>query len=245
MKKFIAPSIQDALNLAIQEFACSIEEVEYEIAVSPKKGFFGFGKQDAVIVAQKKNHQKIKPEEDEKEIQRENIDSYLPIQDAFFQEKPASKKPSLQDAKIAKEIRELFKLLPYRIDQIKVKIEREDWLYVEFDGPDCGLLIGEKGYRYHAIHYLLSVWIKKDYALNLRLEIADFLKNKEKRVEEYLEEHYDKMISRSFFQTQPFDPLSASIALRRFREAIPDKYIVMKTISESESVIVVNDFRSR
>lgn len=265
MKKFVGETIQDALHQALCEFSCSPNDLEYEVVLSPKKGFLGFGKQDAVILAQKKQDAHCSPKESvsvdiqDKEIQDINHefqiqdmhqrsgeisiqDSYSQIQDNFFQDKLL---PQDIAKKLEQEIKELFSYLPYEISQIKIKIEKDESVYVEINGSDCGLLIGEKGYRYNAIYYLLSVWIKKEYGFNLRLEIADFLKNKERKIEEYLEENYSKIVSRSFFQTQAFDPLSASIALRRFREAIPDKYIVSKQITENESVILINDFRSR
>ncbi|MCE3047457.1 Jag N-terminal domain-containing protein [Helicobacter kayseriensis] len=227
MKKFVGSSIQEALHQALCEFSCAPNELEYEVVLSPRRGILGFLKRDAIILAQKKSS-------------NGGQDSYSQIQNNFFQDKPSAQDIGDQ---IAREIKELFSHLPYEIDQIKAKVHGREFVFVEFNGVDCGLLIGEKGYRYHAIYHLLSAWIKKEYGMNLRLEIADFLKNKEKKVEEYLEEYYDKIISRTFFQTQAFDSLSASIALKRFRETIPDKYIVMKQISENESVIVVNDFR--
>lgn len=263
MKKFTGETIHDAIHQALCEFSCSPNNLEYEVVLSSKKGFLGFGKQDAVILAQKKQstspsleetflqeiqetqnaHQESQVQDVHQESNEVSIqDSYSQIQDNFFQDKL-----STQDIakKIEQEIKELFSYLPYEISQVKVKAEKDEGIYVEFDGADCGLLIGERGYRYSAIFYLLSVWIKKEYGLNLRLEIADFLKNKEQKIEAYLEENYDKIISRPNFQTQTFDLLSASIALKRFREAIPDKYIVSKQIAENESIILISDFRSR
>lgn len=247
MKKFVGASIKEAVDRARLEFLCRESELEYEVVVEPKKGFFGlFGKQEAVILAWKKEeqiHKDAKQEFKSHQMQENQAqDSYAQIQDNFFGEKPAT--PDLTK-KLHKEISELLALLPYKIEEIKVKIEQNSYVNLEINGEDCGLLIGEKGYRYKAIHYLLSVWIKKDYGLGLRLEIADFLKNKERKIEEYLEEHYESIISRSSFQTQIFDPLSAGIALRKFREAMPDKYIVIKQISENESIILVNEFRGR
>lgn len=253
MKKFIGTSIQEALINASRDFACLVDEIEYEIILPPKRGFLGLWKKDAVILAQKKEYKNKECKNQEfKNQEFKNIEEqgsalsndfqlgYGQVEENFFQEK------ALDCAnKLSKEIYNLLTLLPYEIDQVKVKIEKDSYANVEITGRDCGLLIGERGYRYSAIYYLLSIWIKKDYGLGLRLEIADFLKNKEKEVEAYLEEHYDMITSRTFFQSQSFDPLTTSIALRRFREAIPNKYIVARQISEFESVIVINEFRAK
>lgn len=261
MKRFSATTIQEALKNASVYFGCSQEELEYEIALEPKSGFLGFGKQDAIIVARKRNVQYEQTQANLASIQKENLQEYgecrdcedeyiqadgskshySQIEENFFQEKMT---PAEIARNLSQEITELFALLPYEIDNVKVRVEQEV-VYVEFFGADCGLLIGERGYRYSSIYHLLAIWIKKEYGMGLRLEIADFLKNKEKKIEEYLEENYDQIISRTFFQSRAFDPLTANIALRRFREAIPDKYIIIKQISEIESVISINEFRTK
>lgn len=249
MKRFTAPTIQEALKNASVYFGCPQEELEYEIALEPKSGFLGFGRCDGIIVARKRGERSLKEskefenlasiEEEVEPLSEKN--SFSQIEENFFQERLT---PSEIAKKLTKEINELFALLPYEIDNIKVRVEGEI-VYIEFFGADCGLLIGERGYRYSSIYHLLAIWIKKDYGMGLRLEIADFLKNKERKIEEYLEENYNQIISRTFFQSRTFDPLTASIALRRFREAIPDKYIIIKQISEIESVISINEFRTK
>lgn len=267
MKRFSAPTIQEALKNASVYFGCPQEELEYEIALEPKSGFLGFGKQDGIIVARKREANKseigkseankseevistqkleefeesFKAYEDDYTTPTASKSHYSQIEENFFQERMT---PSEIARKLSKEITELFALLPYEIECVKVRVEQEI-VYVEFFGADCGLLIGERGYRYSSIYHLLAIWIKKEYGMGLRLEIADFLKNKEKKIEEYLEENYDQIISRTFFQSRTFDPLTASIALRRFREAIPDKYIIIKQVSEIESVISINEFRTK
>lgn len=254
MKRFNAPTIQEALKNASVYFGCPQEGLEYEIALEPSNGFLGFGRRDGIIVARKRGGQEViaspkvkesKEFEDissfEEEYSQSPKNPYSQIEEIFFQEKPT---PSEIAKKLTKEVNELFALLPYEIENIKVRVEGEV-VHIEFFGADCGLLIGEKGYRYSSIYYLLAIWIKKEYGMGLRLEIADFLKNKEKKIEEYLEENYNQIISRTFFQSRAFDPLTASIALRRFREAIPDKYIIIKQVSEIESVISINEFRTK
>lgn len=272
MKRFSAPTIQEALKNASVYFGCPQEELEYEIALEPKSGFLGFGRQDAIIVVRKRSVQTNQTQgsqvqidpiqasqvqvgsiEDSQEIQDcKNYEDeytqpdvsksqYSQIEENFFQDKMSSAEIA---KKLSKEITELFSLLPYEIESVKGRVEQET-VCIEFSGEDCGLLIGEKGYRYSSIYHLLAIWIKKEYGMGLRLEIADFLKNKEKKIEDYLEENYDQIISRTFFQSRTFDPLTASIALRRFREAFPDKYIIIKQVSEIESVISINEFRTK
>lgn len=260
MKRFSAPTLELAIALAKSEFECSITELEYEVAVYPKKGFLGLFSQEAIIVAQKTQSSKPLQEENAVSEKEEKKEFYSQIEENFFQDKPLQEHAQKEEKsfkhtqsqsqdksvaqKILKELKGLFAKLPYEIAEIKVKVEKEI-VFIELLGNDCGLLIGEKGYRYSAIYHLLSIWIRKEYDMGLRLEIADFLKNKEQRIVAYIEEHYDQIVSRTFFQTRSFDVLTASIALRYFREAIPDRYIVIKPISEDESVIIINEFRGK
>ena len=259
MKRFSAESIQEAISNASIYFGCPKEEIEYEIAVEPSRGFLGIGRRDGVIVARKREKSESSlqnsfetPKEAPLSSMQEDyvIDkscytqggNCMQIEENFFQERLS---PQELCEQIAQEIDSLFSHLPYNINPAKVRIESDGVVNIEFSGEDCGLLIGEKGYRYSSIYHLLAIWIKKEYGMGLRLEIADFLKNKEKRIEEYLEENYEQIISRTFFQSRTFDPLTASIALRRFREAIPDTYIIIKQVSEIESVISINEFRTK
>jgi spoIIIJ-associated protein len=62
----------------------------------------------------------------------------------------------------------------------------ENTLLVEFTGPDAALMIGKEGYRYKALSYMLFNWINAVYGMQLRLEIAEFLKNQEESISRYL-----------------------------------------------------------
>lgn len=261
MKRFNAPTIQEALKNAAVYFGCHQEELEYEIAIEPSNGFLGIGRRDGVIVARKREvskaqeapqkhgliveSQEVQMPQEEYVIDRScytQVGTCTQIEENFFQERLS---PQELCEEIAREVDSLFALLPYNINPAKVRMETPEIVNIEFSGEDCGLLIGEKGYRYSSIYHLLAIWIKKEYGMGLRLEIADFLKNKERKIEEYLNENYEQITTRTFFQSRTFDPLTASIALRRFREAIPDKYIIIKQVSEIESVISINEFRTK
>ncbi|MBD3808299.1 MAG: Jag N-terminal domain-containing protein, partial [Epsilonproteobacteria bacterium] len=51
MKKFEAPSLEDAYLEASKFFECSILELQCEVIQNPTKGIFGFGKKNAIIIA--------------------------------------------------------------------------------------------------------------------------------------------------------------------------------------------------
>ena len=53
MKKFEAKTLEEAYELAALDFECSVTEITFEVIQQPSKGFFGFGKKNAVIMALK------------------------------------------------------------------------------------------------------------------------------------------------------------------------------------------------
>ncbi|BCZ18888.1 hypothetical protein NHP190012_05300 [Helicobacter sp. NHP19-012] len=114
-------------------------------------------------------------------------------------------------------------------------------LLIEINGPDSALIIGEKGYRYNALSYLLFNWIHYKHNYNIRLEVASFLKDQEEMMEVYLQGVMMAVHEVGKAQTKPLDGMLLHIALKRLREAFPNKHVVIEQNSQHESVVVVND----
>ena len=140
------------------------------------------------------------------------------------------------------ELNMLFAKLPFKIERIRVSPFDENTLYVEFRGEDSALLIGKEGYRYKAISYLLFNWINSKYGLMVRLEIAEFLRNQEEMIRNYLAPVVENIKRFGKGQTRPLDGVLAHIALRHLREEFPDKYVSFRLDSEGERYVIVNDF---
>lgn len=51
MKKFEAPTLEEAYAEAAKAFSCSITELEIQVVQNPSRGFLGFGRKPAIIVA--------------------------------------------------------------------------------------------------------------------------------------------------------------------------------------------------
>ncbi|WP_457594805.1 Jag N-terminal domain-containing protein [Hydrogenimonas sp.] len=51
MKKFEAQTLEEAYAAAAKEFTCSVTELDIQIVQNPSRGFLGFGRKNAVIVA--------------------------------------------------------------------------------------------------------------------------------------------------------------------------------------------------
>ncbi len=163
------------------------------------------------------------------------------VVDKFFEE-------SCQPGEVAAEIKEkidaLFKHACFDIDEIKVCEHDDKTILVEFTGKDAALLIGKEGYRYKALSYMLYNWINATYQLQLRLEIAEFLKNQEEMICKYLEGVYVNIDRDGRAQTKILDGVLVQIALRELRGSYPDKYVAIRSTRDGAKFIIVNSFNN-
>lgn len=139
-------------------------------------------------------------------------------------------------------IQEMLSYTPYKIDNVNVGFYDNQTLSIYIDGEDSALLIGERGYRYKAISYLLFNWIQPTYGYNIRLEIAQFLQNQEDAIDAYLVGIINEVKREGRAQTKPLDGILAFIALKKLRGHFPDKYISFRENPQNERYIIINDF---
>ncbi|MCI6299110.1 MAG: protein jag, partial [Campylobacter sp.] len=141
-------------------------------------------------------------------------------------------------------LKTLFGASDFKIHIEEVSKYVENSVYIKLDGEDCALLIGKEGYRYKALSSLLYNWINSKYNLNVRLEIAEFLKNQEAGMRVYLEGIIRRVEENGHAITKPLDGVLIKIALEQLRERFKDKYVGIKN-SEEGKYILINDFYSR
>jgi spoIIIJ-associated protein len=147
-------------------------------------------------------------------------------------------------SEVKKDINNLFQNTCYEIDEVEVDFHDEETLYIEFNGKDSALLIGKEGYRYKALSYILFNWINEKYGLMLRLEVAEFLKNQEEAIYNYLAPVIETIKETGTYKTKPLDGILVHIALKRLREEFPNKYVAVKTNVRGDKYVLVNEYRS-
>jgi len=163
------------------------------------------------------------------------------VVDNFFEEKCS---PSEVATEIKEKVDALFKHACFDIDEINVKEHDANTILVEFTGKDAALLIGKEGYRYKALSYMLYNWINATYQLQLRLEIAEFLKNQEEMIGKYLEGVFTNIDRDGKAQTKILDGVLVQIALRELRAAYPDKYVAIRSTRDGAKFIIINSFNN-
>ncbi|GAA7640191.1 Jag N-terminal domain-containing protein [Helicobacter pylori] len=263
MQNFIeikAKTLEEALIQASIALNCPIINLQYEVIQTPSKGFLNIGKKEAIILASVKESVKAVKEESVKETHMKEIhqsagDKKQNSGIETPQEETITPKPPKKNLKeeshngdklheIKQELKDLFSHLPYKINKVEVSLYEPGVLLIDIDGEDSALLIGEKGYRYKALSYLLFNWIHPAYGYNIRLEISTFLQNQEKVMEAQLQSTIMTVHEVGKGQMKAPDGVLTYIALKKLRKAFPNKYVSIKTNLNDEKYIVINDFNN-
>lgn len=215
MKTFSAKTLQDAIILASKELNCSVVDLTYEVIQQPSNGFLGIGKKEAIISVVSNS-------------------PYSGIKKNFYDEKSM-----LSDCvAIQKELSKMLSFMPYEIEKIKVDPYDKGTIRIYLDGKDTALLIGEKGYRYKALSYLLFNWISPTYGYNIRLEVAQFLSIQEEIIEQYLQSIESEILNSTEYRTKNLSGILGVIALKRLRELYPGRYICLKNEDNEQFVFI-------
>ncbi|MGL2344231.1 Jag N-terminal domain-containing protein [Helicobacter pylori] len=264
MQNFIeikAKTLEEALIQASIALNCPIINLQYEVIQTPSKGFLSIGKKEAIILAGVKESVKEVKEESVKETntkenhqnnieeKKQKLETETP-QEEKITPKPPKKNPKEESHsgdklhEIKQELKDLFSHLPYKINKVEVSLYEPGVLLIDIDGEDSALLIGEKGYRYKALSYLLFNWIHPTYGYNIRLEISTFLQNQEKVMEAQLQSTIMTVHEVGKGQMKAPDGVLTYIVLKKLRKAFPNKYVSIKTNLNDEKYIVINDFNN-
>ncbi len=263
MQNFIeikAKTLEEALIQASIALNCPIINLQYEVIQTPSKGFLSIGKKEAIILAGVKESVKEIQEESVKETNTKEIhqnaeEKKQKLETETPQEEIITPKPPKKNLKeeshngdklheIKQELKDLFSHLPYKINKVEVSLYEPGVLLIDIDGEDSALLIGEKGYRYKALSYLLFNWIHPAYGYSIRLEISTFLQNQEKVMEAQLQSTIMTVHEVGKGQMKAPDGVLTYIALKKLRKAFPNKYVSIKTNLNDEKYIVINDFNN-
>ncbi len=256
-----AKTLEEALIQASIALNCPIINLQYEVIQTPSKGFLSIGKKEAIILAGVKESVKEVKEESVKETStKENHQNNIEekkqsLETETPQEEKITPKPPKKNLKeeshsgdklheIKQELKDLFSHLPYKINKVEVSLYEPGVLLIDIDGEDSALLIGEKGYRYKALSYLLFNWIHPTYGYSIRLEISTFLQNQEKVMDTQLQSTIMTVHEVGKGQMKAPDGVLTYIALKKLRKAFPNKYVSIKTNLNDEKYIVINDFNN-
>lgn len=182
-------------------------------------------------------------DQDEEDEQNDYIEDAI---EGMFDDEDEEAFESIDEiaAEVKKQINELFSKICFDLNEIEVSVYDENTLMLDFNGEDAALLIGKEGYRYKALSYMIFNWINAKYGLQLRLEIAEFLKNQEESISRYLVGVCESIDRDGRAQTKILDGVLVQIALKQLREQYPDKYVAIRSTRDEAKFIIVNGYNS-
>ena len=218
MIRITADTLEEAYTKASKELNHSVVDLDIEVLQSPSKGFLGLFKKPTIISASIKNSKKK------------------------VEKTTSSKKTDKSYIEIEKGIINLLESTCFNIALTDLDVA-ENIVYITLDGEDAALMIGKEGYRYKALSYILHNWIKIKYNKNISLEIAEFLKNQDAMIEEYLTSIKERVDDVGKAQTKPLDGILVKLALEKLRAAYPDKYVAIRTIKDGRKIVIINAYR--
>jgi len=271
MKKIEAPTLEQAYAKAASAFGCSVTALQVEIIQFPSNGVLGLFKKSAIIVANLPQTAIVEAKvEAEAELEAEEIletpedihndeaplsePEELVLGDEFYEQADDFEEPSEMEGdyyeisaqECADEVKEqiniLFKDICFDINNVEVSVYDENTLLVEFTGADAALMIGKEGYRYKALSYMLFNWINAVYGMQLRLEIAEFLKNQEESISRYLINVCEIIDQEGRAQTKVLDGVLVQIALKQLRDRYPDRYVAIRSTRDGGKFIIINSY---
>ncbi len=219
-------TIEEAYLKASKEFNCSIVELDIEIIQNPSVGILGMFKKNAIISVKKKG------EAEKESVSKKGNGVNVTVNEQVIKE-------------IEEGVKKLVKASCFDVELKKVEKYNENTVSISLDGEDAALLIGKEGYRYKAFSYLLYNWANIKYDVNVRLEIAEFLKNQKEMIKKYLEHIITKVNNNGRAQTKILDGILVKIALEELREQFPDKYVGIRTARNGGKYVLVNDFNKK
>lgn len=211
-----APSMEEAVALALEALGCSIDEVSVEVLEEGSHGLLGFGRRN-FKVAVSKNETLV--EESEEDF------VYYGDEEDF----------SGTDEVKAEEVVENFvkSMLVHFQGSFQVKTERkEERIVVEIKGADCAVLIGRGGENLEALQFLANAVANRasKEKVYVRLDIAGYRQRHENNLAQNARRMAFKVAKTGkVFEMYPMHPADRRVvheALQNFKG--------VKTYSEGE-----------
>ncbi|MSN96113.1 hypothetical protein F1B92_02700 [Campylobacter sp. FMV-PI01] len=236
--KIIAKTLEEAYLKASRELNRSVVELNIKVIQNPKNGFLGFFKKDAIIeILDLPN---LSPNKQENQAKKE-ISISQKVKNKSNSKKSELKIENFSNIlyQVETGLKNLLASNFFEIDIVEISKFNSDTIYIKLDGKDSALLIGKEGHRYKAFLCLLHNWISIKYGLNIRLEIAEFLKNQENMIKNYLNDYIiPRVKEHSRAQTKLLDGILINIALEQLKAEFPNKYIGVKSSKNGKFIVI-------
>lgn len=184
-KEYTAKTIEEALEIALNEMMLTRDDIEYVVVSQPSKGFLGIGGRPAVIrVTEKSIANKVEQSvvdeacsNDKETVQEEVVEVINPVKEILFDEASVNFDPEQKGREFLQKIFEEMKL-NVKIDVVK----KDNYLTFNLTGENLGILIGRRGDTLDALQFLLNLVINEKNSSRVK-GIIDVENYRQKREE--------------------------------------------------------------
>lgn len=223
--KFIeksAKTIDDAVQLALNELEVSSDDVEVEVLEQPSKGIFGLigTKQAKVKVTIKEKEPVVKRVEEIKEITHK---------------KPTNRGTEIPEEDIEKAKTFLREVLNGMDIKAEIRIKNSNGnLLINLSGPKMGIIIGRRGQTLDSLQYLVSLVVNKNKGkegyVKVILDTEDYRKKREETLIRLANRLAHKVLSNGKrIELEPMNPYE-----RRIIHSALQSYSEITTYSEGD-----------
>ncbi len=235
--KVEAKTVTEAVEKAMRELDLNRQQIEVEIIDEGKKGLFGLGGKNAVVLVREKkwsssNEQEtVEPARREKRERQEEVKSYkfdLKSQEMKFT-------PTGDDIKDAENL--LSQILSLSGISFKPGQSRMDQqsktIFLSFQTEDSGLFLYDDARGLFALQYLVNSIINKgrQEKVTVRLDTGDFWA----RTEDKIRRDIEKAISTVKRSGRPYRLRPMPSQFRKIiHDMVKEKYPEFQTVSEGE-----------
>lgn len=210
-------SIEEAVELALNDLKVSEDEVDIQVLEEPSRGFFGIGAKLALVRVEKK-----KPAEPEKAVVEEPKKEVAKPAAAPEKREEKKNKNNRRNRQSSREPREYSNIILDNVnvesltvveehealDFLKEVSEKmglslqftartgENLVYVEMSGKDSRTIIGKRGQTLDAVQYLTSLVVNKDKSKYVRvvLDAENYREKRQKTLEQLAERLAGKVV---------------------------------------------------
>ncbi len=231
-----AKTVDEAIQLALDELKANREQVEVEITEQPAKGIFGIigtrmAKVKVTLKEVIKEVKNEKPAFEKRDIRdKREVREIRQPRDARESRPPADFTKDKETAK--KFLRDVLTSMDVRAE-IRIK-ENSEGLYINLSGPKMGIIIGRRGQTLDSLQYLVSLVVNKDKEKDtftkVVLDTEDYRRKREETLNRLATRLADRVIkSGKKVELEPMNPYE-----RRIIHSALQNYSEITTYSEGE-----------
>lgn len=218
-----AKTVEEAIQLALDELKANRDQVETEVLEQPAKGIFGIiGTRLAKV---KVTVKEVKEEKRtfEKKAAREDREAKQAGNASDLSKDKESAKKFLRDVLNSMDVNA----------EIRIK-ENNEGLYINLTGPKMGIIIGRRGQTLDSLQYLVSLVVNKDKDKDsytkVVLDTEDYRRKREETLNRLAKRLADRVIkSGKKIELEPMNPYE-----RRIIHSALQNYSEITTYSEGE-----------